>query len=64
MKNNNYLEKEMINTISLIKDEQKYLDSLIHSKKKLSFYQTFNLRKLALLVELGEFSNELESFKF
>ncbi|WNE41879.1 MAG: hypothetical protein AD073_000214 [Mycoplasmataceae bacterium] len=62
--NNNYLEKEMIETISLIKDKQKYLDSLIHLKKNFSFSQTFNLRKLALLVELGEFSNELESFKF
>lgn len=66
MKNDNYLEleKEMIKTISLIKDEQRYLDNLIHSKKNLSFSQTFNLRKLALLVEIGEFSNELESFKF
>jgi dimeric dUTPase (all-alpha-NTP-PPase superfamily) len=54
----------LFDTILLIKEEQKFLDNLIHSKKSLSLSETFYLRKLALLVEIGEFSNELESFKF
>ncbi|WNE41559.1 MAG: hypothetical protein AM1032_000299 [Mycoplasmataceae bacterium] len=62
--NLNNLKSEMILIISNIKEDQKFLDNLIHSKKNLSFSETFNLRKLALLVEIGEFSNELETFKY
>lgn len=58
------LKNGMLSVISNIKEDQKFLDNLIHSKKNLSFSETFDLRKLALLVEIGEFSNELENFKY
>jgi dimeric dUTPase (all-alpha-NTP-PPase superfamily) len=44
--------------------KQYELDKLIFFKSKKNYINTFNERKLALLVELGELSNEIKSFKY
>lgn len=43
---------------------QRELDNSIHEIRQVSYDTTFEHRKLALLVELGELANEVRSFKF
>lgn len=43
---------------------QKKLDFFIHQKHKINYKNTFYERLLALIVEVGEFSNETRCFKY
>jgi dimeric dUTPase (all-alpha-NTP-PPase superfamily) len=54
----------MIIDFSDILTKQKELDKNIFAKHNKTYHETFNERKLALLVELGELSNEVRSFKY
>ena len=51
-------------TLNYLKEEQNKLDIFIHQQNKLEMKDTFFLRKIALLVEIGEMANELKSFKY
>jgi len=53
-----------LETINYLQEEQKKLDIFIHQQNELEMKDTFYLRKLALLVEIGEAANELKSFKY
>jgi dimeric dUTPase (all-alpha-NTP-PPase superfamily) len=44
--------------------QQEELDREILLKYNLNYKETFQERKLALLVELGELANEIRSFKY
>jgi dimeric dUTPase (all-alpha-NTP-PPase superfamily) len=44
--------------------EQDELDRKILLNSNTNYNDTFNDRKLAILVELGELSNEIRSFKY
>jgi len=54
----------MILSYKKIFDAQSKLDSEILKKFKKNYSNTFNERKLALLVEIGEMANEVRSFKY
>lgn len=51
-------------TIEKLQNEQKKLDTFIHQQNGLEMKDTFYLRKIALLVEIGEVANELKTFKY
>jgi len=51
-------------TLKYLQAKQKELDDFIHGQNKLQLEKTFYLRKIALLVEIGELANELKSFKY
>ena len=53
-----------LETLNYLQEEQKKLDIFIHQQNKLEMKDTFFLRKIALLVEIGEAANELKSFKY
>jgi len=53
-----------LKTINYLQEEQKKLDAFIHQENGLEMKDTFFLRKIALLVEIGETANELKSFKY
>jgi len=43
---------------------QKALDESIHKTHNVSFEETLDKKVLALLVEVGEFANEIKPFKY
>jgi dimeric dUTPase (all-alpha-NTP-PPase superfamily) len=51
-------------TLNCLQEEQRKLDTFIHQQNRLEAKDTFYLRKIALLVEIGEVANELKSFKY
>ena len=53
-----------LETLNYLQEEQRKLDIFIHQQNGLEMKDTFYLRKLALLVEIGEVANELKSFKY
>jgi dimeric dUTPase (all-alpha-NTP-PPase superfamily) len=53
-----------LETLNYLQEEQKKLDIFIHQRNELEMKDTFYLRKIALLVEIGEVANELKSFKY
>jgi len=53
-----------LETLNYLQKEQKKLDIFIHQQNGLEMKDTFYLRKIALLVEIGEVANELKSFKY
>jgi len=53
-----------LETINYLQEEQRKLDIFIHQQNKLEMKDTFYLRKIALLVEIGEVANELKTFKY
>ncbi len=50
--------------LKTIFNEQKKLDIEIHKNHKVSYKQVYDRLKLALVVELSEFANEIRCFKF
>ena len=50
--------------ISDLSLKQKELDIFVHKNNNVTFNQTYKLRKIALLVEIGELANEIRTFKF
>ena len=53
-----------LETLNYLQEKQKKLDVFIHQQNELEMKDTFFLRKIALLVEIGEAANELKSFKY
>ena len=53
-----------LETLNYLQEKQRELDIFIHQQNKLEMKDTFYLRKIALLVEIGEAANELKSFKY
>jgi dimeric dUTPase (all-alpha-NTP-PPase superfamily) len=53
-----------LETLNYLQEEQKKLDIFIHQQNNLQMEDTFYLRKIALMVEIGEVANELKSFKY
>ena len=53
-----------LKTLNYLQEKQKKLDVFIHQQNELEMKNTFFLRKIALLVEIGEAANELKSFKY
>lgn len=53
-----------LKTLNYLQEEQKKLDIFIHQQNGIEMKDTFYLRKIALLVEVGEVANELKSFKY
>ncbi len=51
-------------SLDLLFAKQSELDKRIHADKNVDYSSTLVERKLALLVELGEFANATRSFKF
>jgi dimeric dUTPase (all-alpha-NTP-PPase superfamily) len=54
----------MIIDFSRIVEQQAELDKGIFLKHNTNYSNTFQERKLATLVELGELANEVKSFKY
>jgi len=54
----------MIFNLTEILKSQEILDQEIHKKYQKTYFETFNERKLALLVVLGAISDKISSFKY
>lgn len=57
-------KKNIVVNIKKILEQQVFLDDLIFKNNQTNYKQTSIFRKLATLVEIGEFANEIKVFKF